>query len=95
MAKPIPRLHADEIQRVIATAWDDRPPYPQVLRQHGLLPGQLVQLLRRELTPNAYKVWVARTKAAPAARGPARTSVFTRTAAPRAVAGAPRRMPPK
>ncbi len=64
MAKPVPRLSAEEIQRVIATAWDDRPPFDAVLRQHGLNPGQVVALLRRELTPNAFKVWTARTRGA-------------------------------
>ena len=70
MAKPVPHLNPEEIQRVIATAWDDKPPFDAVLRQHGLNHGQVVQLLKRELTPNAYKVWVARTKgsAAPAAQ---------------------------
>lgn len=69
MAKPVPRLTPEEIQRVIATAWDDKPPFDAVLRQHGLNHGQVVQLLKRELTPSAYKTWVARTKggAAPAA----------------------------
>lgn len=73
MAKPVPRLSAEEIQRVIATAWDDRPPFAAVLRSHGLSPGQVVQLLKRELTPNAFKVWKARTQgvAAPVSR-PAR-----------------------
>lgn len=79
MAKPVPRLSAEQIQRVIATAWDDRPPFDAVLREHGLNHGQVVQLLKRELTPNAFKVWTARSRgAAPAAvarsprRGPAR-----------------------
>jgi len=66
MAKPVPRLNADEIQRVIATAWDDRPPFHATLMQHGLSPGQLVQLLKRELTPNAFKVWSARARGTPA-----------------------------
>ena len=66
MAKPVPRLTPEEIQRVIEIAWDDRPPFAAVLRSHGLSPGQVVQLLKRELTPNAFKVWTARTKAAPA-----------------------------
>jgi uncharacterized protein (TIGR03643 family) len=61
MAKPVPRLSAAEIERVIATAWDDRPPFRAVLMAHGLTEGQLVQLLKRELTPNAYKLWRART----------------------------------
>ena len=65
MAKPVPRLGADEIERIIATAWDDKPPFDKVLRQHGLNPGQVVQLLKRELTPNAYKVWVARSRGKP------------------------------
>jgi uncharacterized protein (TIGR03643 family) len=62
MAKPAPRLSAAEIARVIDIAWDDRPPFNAVLLSHGLSEGQVVALLRRELTPNAYKVWVQRTR---------------------------------
>ncbi len=62
MARPVPRMTAAEIERVIATAWDDRPPYRAVLVDHGLTPGQMIQLLKRELTPNAFKVWTARTR---------------------------------
>ncbi|MBY0467741.1 MAG: TIGR03643 family protein [Burkholderiaceae bacterium] len=65
MAKPVPRLTPDDIQRIIATAWDDRPPFDAVLRAHGLTHGQVVALLKRELTPNAYKVWTARTTSSP------------------------------
>ena len=62
MAKPIPRLSPTEIDAIIKTAWDDRPPFRSVLMQHGIEPGQVVQLLKRELTSNAFKVWTARTK---------------------------------
>jgi len=81
MAKPVPRLSPPEIERIIATAWDDKPPFNQVLLRHGLSHGQVVALLKRELTPNAFKVWTARTRggSAPAA-------------APR---GAPRKSPPR
>lgn len=78
MARPLPRLTPAEIERVIATAWDDRPPFNAVLTQHGLNPGQVVALLKLQLTPNAFKVWTARTKgvvlAGPpgAARAPAK-----------------------
>lgn len=82
MAKPVPRLTPAQIEQVIATAWDDKPPFDAVLRQHGLTPGQVVQLLKRELTPNAYKVWVARTRSA--AAGPGRAPA---PAAPRRPAG--------
>ena len=62
MAKPIPRLSPVETQRVIATAWDDKPPFNAVLMAHGLTEGQLVQLLRRALTPNAFRTWSARAR---------------------------------
>ena len=52
MAKPVPRLTPDDIQRVIATAWDDRPPFNAVLQKHGLSQRQVVALLNRELTPH-------------------------------------------
>ncbi len=69
MARPLPRLTATEIERVITTAWDDKPPFNAVLAQHGLNPGQVVQLLKQQLTPNAFKVWMARTKSPPGRAG--------------------------
>jgi uncharacterized protein (TIGR03643 family) len=63
MARPVPRLSAAEIASVIAVAWDDRPPFTAVLRSHGLSAGQVVALLKRELTASAYKTWQARIKA--------------------------------
>jgi uncharacterized protein (TIGR03643 family) len=65
MAKPIPRLSPDEIRSVIDLAWNARPPYTDVMTRHGLSPGQVVQLLKRELTPNAYKLWASRGGVAP------------------------------
>jgi len=61
MAKPIPRLTPAEVQRIVATAWEDRAPYHRVLMQHGLTEGQLLQLMRRELTPSAFKLWKQRS----------------------------------
>ncbi len=63
MARPIPRLTPDEIRSVIALAWDDKPPFNAVMNRHGLTEGHVVALLRRELTPNAFKLWRARTRA--------------------------------
>jgi hypothetical protein len=59
MAKAPPRLNAEEIKRVIAT-----PPFNKVLLMHGIGHGALVALLRRELTPAAYKLWSGKAKAA-------------------------------
>jgi uncharacterized protein (TIGR03643 family) len=65
MAKPVPRLSPQDVERIIATAWDDKPPFNQVLMQHGLSHGQVVQLLKRELTPSAFKLWASRSGALP------------------------------
>ena len=73
MAKTIPSLTPEQIARTIEVAWDDRPPFNLVLRECGLSHGQVVQLLKRELTPNAFKTWTARTRTAkgqPAGRSP-------------------------
>ena len=70
MAKTVPPLSAAEIERAIAVAWDDRPPFHAVLRQCGLSHGQVVQLLKRELTPNAFKTWSARMRSAPGQPAP-------------------------
>ncbi|MDG0865093.1 DUF2805 domain-containing protein [Pelomonas aquatica] len=66
MAKPAPKLTAEELKRVIATAWDDTPPFSKVMLEHGIGHGELVALLKRELTPSAYKLWAAKGKAAKA-----------------------------
>ena len=64
MAKTVPPLTPAQVARAIEVAWDDRPPFNIVLRECGLSHGQVVQLLKRELTPNAFKVWNARIRTA-------------------------------
>jgi uncharacterized protein (TIGR03643 family) len=64
MAKTVPPLTPAQVARAIEVAWDDRPPFNMVLRECGLSHGQVVQLLKRELTPNAFKVWNARISTA-------------------------------
>jgi uncharacterized protein (TIGR03643 family) len=60
MAKPIPKLSPTDIEAVLHTSWNAPEPIAAVLCQHGLSEGQLIQLLRRELTPTAYKLWSQR-----------------------------------
>jgi uncharacterized protein (TIGR03643 family) len=73
MAKAPPKLNPDELKRVIATAWDDTPPYSKVMLEHGIGHGELVALLKRELTPAAYKLWAAKGKGA---KGPTKKSTW-------------------
>jgi uncharacterized protein (TIGR03643 family) len=62
VAKPIPFLSPADIAKILDTAWHAADPLSAVLYQHGLSEGQLVQLLRRELTSSAYKLWAQRLK---------------------------------
>jgi uncharacterized protein (TIGR03643 family) len=73
MAKPAPKLSPDEIQRVIATAFEDSPPYTKVLLMHGIGHGELVALLKRQLTPAAYKLWAARGRTS---KGPTKKATW-------------------
>lgn len=62
MAKLPPRLSPEDVQLVIATAWDDKPPFYRTMVAHGIAHGPLVALMKRELTPNAFKTWMARSQ---------------------------------
>ena len=81
MAKPIPRLSPADIAHVLEIAWADPNPLTRLLFSHGLTEGQVIQLLRRELSSNAYKLWSARLKqpgGKPVSRAGAKASVFAR-----------------
>jgi hypothetical protein len=73
MAKPAPKLNPEDLQRVIATAFEDAPPYNKVLMAHGIGHGELVARRKRELTPAAYKLWAAKSKAA---KGPTKKATW-------------------
>ena len=50
MAKPIPRLSPTDIARVLEIAWADPDPLNRLLFSHGLTEGQVIQLMKRELS---------------------------------------------
>ena len=85
MAKPVPRLSPTDLARVLEIAWADPDPLNRLLFSHGLTEGQIVQLMKRELTPPAYKLWSQKLKAPsgkPVARGGTKglnAGVFSRT----------------
>lgn len=71
MAKVVPPMTPEQVRHAVQVAWDDRPPYREVLMRCGLSPGQVVQLLKRELTPSAFRIWRARGAAPPGKAQPA------------------------
>lgn len=100
MAKPIPRLSAADIAQVIEYAWHDHPPFGNMLMRHGVTEGQLVQLLKRELTPSAYKLWAKRLtpagrpgQRAAAAQQSAKDKDRAKVRAKTAATGAPKAAP--
>ncbi len=62
MAKLPPRLSPEETQRVVAAAFDEPPPYTKVLMEHAISKGELMALMKRELTSPAYKLWTSKAK---------------------------------
>lgn len=83
MAKPAPRLSPADIALVLDTAWHSPDPLTAVLYSHGLSEGQLVALLRRELTPTAFKLWSAKLKQSGGTKAPSRDGVTARAGGPR------------
>ncbi len=86
MAKPVPRLSPTDLARVLEIAWADPDPLNRLLFSHGLTEGQVVQLMKRELTSPAYKLWSQKLKqpgGKPVARGGTKglnAGVFSRIA---------------
>ena len=86
MAKPIPRLSPTDIARVLEIAWADPDPLNRLLFSHGLTEGQVIQLMKRELSSPAYKLWsqqkLQQPGGKPVARGGTKglnAGVFSRT----------------
>ena len=54
-------LSRGEIDRVIMMAWEDRTSFDAIQDQFGLSPGEVIKLMRREMTPSSFKLWRKRT----------------------------------
>lgn len=55
-------LKAEEIDRIVEMAWEDRTPFDAVKQQFGLTEDQVIRLMRRELKPGSFKKWRARVQ---------------------------------
>ena len=54
-------LSNSDIDRVILMAWEDRTSFDAIRRQFGKTPGDVIRLMRKELSPNSFRLWRART----------------------------------
>lgn len=54
-------LSAADASRLIEMAWEDRTTFEAIQQQFGLKPGQVIEVMRRELKPSSFRMWRART----------------------------------
>lgn len=55
-------LSERDIDRVIQMAWEDRTPFDAIKEQFGLPEGDVIKLMREEMTLKNWKKWRARVQ---------------------------------
>jgi uncharacterized protein (TIGR03643 family) len=55
-------LRRAEIDRIVMMAWEDRTSFDAIRHQFGLSPGDVIKLMRREMTANSFKLWRKRSQ---------------------------------
>ena len=56
-----PTFSDAELDRVIQMAWEDRTSFDTIRSQFGLTPGEVIKLMRQQMTANSFKLWRKRT----------------------------------
>ncbi|MDA8967684.1 TIGR03643 family protein [bacterium] len=54
-------LTRSEKDRVIQMAWEDRTSFDAIRIQFSISPGDVIKLMRREMTSKSFKLWRKRT----------------------------------
>jgi uncharacterized protein (TIGR03643 family) len=54
-------LAQDDLDRIIQMAWEDRTSFDAIKNQFELTPGDVIRLMRRELSASSFRLWRART----------------------------------
>lgn len=55
-------LSAEQIDRIIEMAWEDRTPFDAILIQFGLKEEAVIKLMRSEMKPSSFKMWRLRVQ---------------------------------
>ena len=55
-------LSCEQIDRIIEMAWEDRTPFDAILAQFGLNEKSVIDLMRKELKINSFKLWRERVQ---------------------------------
>ena len=62
MSEPRPELTAEQTDRIIEMAWEDRTPFEAILAQFGLRENEVIRLMRREMKASSWRMWRARVQ---------------------------------
>lgn len=60
--KKIKELNAEEIDRIIEMAWEDRTPFDAIKAQFGISEGETIEIMRRNMKRSSFKMWRARVQ---------------------------------
>ncbi len=55
-------LTIQDIDRIIEMAWEDRTPFDAITFQFGLKEQEVINLMRREMKPNSFRMWRERVQ---------------------------------
>ena len=56
------QLSANEIDRVIEMAWEDRTTFDAIRFQFGLSEKEVIDTMRREMKPSSFRMWRKRVQ---------------------------------
>lgn len=53
---------AQDIDRIIEMAWEDRTPFNAITFQFGIKEQEVIELMRQEMKPNSFRMWRKRVQ---------------------------------
>jgi uncharacterized protein (TIGR03643 family) len=69
---------AEDIDRIIQMAWEDRTPFEAIRMQFGLKEDEVKALMKRELKAGSYRLWRERVEACSTKHAKLRSGVIDR-----------------
>jgi len=67
-------LSAEDVDRIIGMAWEDRTPFDAIRQQFGLSEQQVRNLMKAHLRPGSYRTWRIRMEKTVSTKHTARRS---------------------
>jgi len=53
---------AEDIDRIIEMAWEDRTPFDAIEAQFGVSEKDVIKIMRKEMKPSSFRMWRARVQ---------------------------------